>query len=432
MNAVFARYMKITAGVHVDEIKAVWVSFSFAFFLMTSYYILRPMRDAMSSDWTDAEVSSLFTMTFLASILVTAVYGVACSRMKLSVLLPGVYIFFSATFFGFYVSFSGFPGVVVMDKFFYVWVSVFSLFQVSVFWSFMADVFTRQQASRLFGFIAAGSSVGALAGPALALFLIEPLGKTSLILLSALLLLIPVFAIMYLGNVSADKTKNDDTWIYEDRTVKLGGNPLSGFIGFIKDPYLLGIGFFLFLFTIISTLVYFELKNLLSGLDLQFRTQIWSGMDLAVNTTSLLISFFVTGRLARKMGLAWMLALVPVFIAMGLLVVAMAPMLWVVVVMQCVRRAGDYSITRPGREMLFTIVDREQRFKAKSVIDNVVYRGGDTVAAWGFTGMTQWFGLGLSGVAGVGVGIALLWAMMGVYLGKRYDRAGADAIAAGL
>ena len=417
-----ARIMKGASSIESNEIKAVWLSFFFAFTLMASYYILRPIRDAMSSDWTDAELSTLFTVTFFFSILVVSVYGAACSRIRLGRLLPGIYAFFSASFIAFYAAFQGMPDAGIVGKAYYVWISVFSLFQVSVFWTFMADIFTKQQAPRLFGFIAAGSSIGALAGPAIALLLVEPLGKSNLVLISAVLLLAPIPIIGWLEKLKHSELHNNGLSVEKDYGQKLGGNPFSGFVEFITNPYLLGIGLFLFLYTSISTFVYFELKNLMVDLDSDTRTQIWSGMDLAVNMLSIGTAMFVTGRLTTRFGLAWTLALVPVVIVAGLFVVAMAPMLWVVVGLQCVRRAGNYSITRPGREMLFTVVDRETRFKAKSVIDNVVYRGGDVVAAWGFTALTQGLGLGLGAVAGVGGFIAAIWALVARYLGRHYEQ----------
>jgi len=419
---IFSRIMKGASNIEPNEIKSVWLSFFFVFTLMASYFILRPMRDAMSSDWTDAELSTLFTATFVFSIIIVSAYGAACSRVRLGRLLPGIYVFFSASFFAFYAAFQAMPDVSIIGKAYYVWITIFGLFQVSVFWTFMADIFSKQQAPRLFAFIAAGSSIGALAGPAITLILIDPLGKSNLVLISAVLLLVPIPIIGWLEKLKHSELHNDDVSVEKDYGQTLGGNPFSGFVEFVKSPYLLGIGLFLFLYTSVNTFIYFQLKNLMEGLDFATRTQIWSGMDIAVNLLTIGTAMFVTGRLTTKFGLAWTLALVPIAIVAGLFVVAMAPMLWVVVGLQVVRRAGNYAITRPGREMLFTVVDRETRFKAKSVIDNVVYRGGDVVAAWGFTGLTQGLGLGLGPVAAVGAGIAAIWVMVARYLGRRYEQ----------
>ena len=419
---IFARLFKAVSKVETNEIKAVFLSFAFAFTLMASYYVLRPMRDAMASDWSDAELSTLFTITFLFSFIAVALYGAACSRIKVGRLVPGVYGLFALSFFGFYVAIQASPGVTIIGKVFYIWISIFSLFHVSVFWSFMADIFNKEQARRLFGFIASGSSIGALIGPLLALVLVGNVGKGNLLLISTVLLLLPIIIIGWLERLKHTELHNQELNAEQDYQQTLGSNPLAGFMLFVKNPYLLGIGIFILLYTAISTFVYFELKNLMVGLDESTRTQIWAGMDLAVNILTIGTAMFFTSRLATRFGLAVTLALVPVIIGAGLLVVAMAPMIWVVVGLQIVRRAGNYGITRPGREMLFTAVDRESRFKAKSVIDIVVYRGGDMITAWAFTGLTQGLGLGLGAVAFVGMLIAGVWAFVGSSLGRTYDQ----------
>jgi AAA family ATP:ADP antiporter len=202
----------------------------------------------------------------------------------------------------------------------------------------------------------------------------------------------------------------------------LGGNPLSGFKLFLQNPFLLGIGLFLFLYTGIGSFVYFELKNMMADYSKAERTEIWALMDLATNTLTIVAGLFVTSRLATRFGLGITLAIVPIIVLGGLLSVAMVPALTIVVALQIVRRGGNYAITRPAREMLFTHVDQETRFKAKQVIDVVVYRGGDVFWGWAFTGLTQVIGLGIAGIALVGGMIAAAWAAVGLYLGRRADR----------
>jgi AAA family ATP:ADP antiporter len=418
---IFARFIKAASKVEANEIKAVFLSFSFTFTLMASYYILRPIRDALSSNWSDAELSTLFTGTFIVSCIAVTLYGGACSRIKIGRLVPGVYGFFALSFLAFYVAIQLSLSVSVLSKVFYIWVSIFSLFHISVFWSFMADIFNQEQARRLFGFIASGSSIGALIGPLIALVLVESVGKGNLLLISTALLLVPMIIIGWLERLKHTELHNQELNAEQDYQQTLGSNPLAGFMLFVKNPYLLGIGIFILLYTAISTFVYFELKNLMAGLDESTRTQLWAGMDLVVNILTIGTAMFCTSRLASRFGLAVTLALVPVIIGVGLLVVAMAPIIWIVLSLQIVRRAGNYGITRPGREMLFTAVDRESRFKAKSVIDIVVYRGGDMITAWAFTGLTQGLGLGLGAVAFVGMLIAGVWALVGRSLGRTYD-----------
>jgi len=413
--------MRSASKIEPNELRAVLLSFGFVFTLMAAYYILRPVRDAMASDWTDAELSTLFTATFIFSIAAVFLYGAAASRVKFRWLVPGVYGFFAVSFVAFYLAVQVSSNGVLIDKAFYVWVSVFSLFQISVFWSLMADVFSKEQAPRLFAFIAVGASTGALVGPLIPL-LFAGIGPANLMLIAAALLLVPLPLIGVLERVKISELHNEAVHVDLTEQQAIGGNPFAGFQLFLKSPYLLGIGLFIFLYTGISTFVYFEIKNLLAGVDETLRTQIWAGMDWAVNFLAIGTAMFATGRIATRFGLAVTLALVPVVIVAGLLVVAMAPMIWVVVALQVVRRAGNYAVTRPGREMLYTVVDRETRFKAKPFIDIVVYRGGDMVTAWVFTGLTQGLGLGLGAVAGIGAMIASVWAGVGAYLGRSYQR----------
>lgn len=420
MNTI-NKLIRGATSIEPHEVKAALASFGFILILMASYYILRPIRDALSSNWTDAELSTLWTGTFFFSLIAVAVYGWACSKVPFRRLVPFIYGFFALSFFLFYFGVQSTSDADFVDKAFYVWVALFALFHVSVFWSLMADIFNKEQAPRLFGFIAAGSSVGAIFGPGIAVAAVPFVGADNLMLVSAVLLLLPIPLFSYLERLKTTELNNPDATVAPGAKQAIGGNPFAGFSLFIKNPYLLGIGLFILLYTAISTFVYFELKNLMTGIDEDARVQVWAGMDLAVNILAIGTAIFATGRLASRFGMAVTLTLVPVVIVAGLLVVAFNPMLWVVVGLQIVRRAGNYAITRPAREMLFTAVDRETRFKAKSVIDVVVYRGGDMVTAWAFTGLTQGLGLGLGAVAAIGAGIAALWAATGAMLGRKYD-----------
>ncbi len=418
----FTRFLKFASKIEPNEVKAVLWSFLFIFTLMASWYILRPIRDAMSSDWSDAELSTLYTGTFVFSVIAVAIYGAACARIKLGYVVPGVYAVFAVSFVAFFVLTRAGLDVVLLNKAFYVWVSVFSLFQVSVFWSLMADVFNKEQATRTFGFISAGASIGAIVGPTIALLTATAVARESLVLISALLLLIPMVVIGLLERLKHGDLSNNAAIASADYEQTVGANPFAGFTLFVKDPYLLYIGIFILLYTAISTFVYFEIKNLLAPLDEGTRRAIWAGMDLAVNIVTIATAMFLTGRIATRFGITTVLMMVPVLVFGGLLVLSVLPLLSVVVGLQVVRRAGNYAVTRPGREMLFTAVDRERRFKAKSVIDIVVYRGGDALSGWAFTGLTQGLGLGLGAVAAVGAGLAFVWILVGRHLGVNYQR----------
>ena len=375
----------------------------------------------MASDWTDAEVSWLWTLNFFISTAVVALYGVAVSRFRFQLLVPTVYGFFALTFVVFYVFASSSVDRNLIDKSFYVWVSVFSLLHISVFWSFMSDLFNKEQAGRLFGIIAAGASIGGLIGPAIPSFFSESLGTDNLMLIASGMLLLPIPIIFYLQSLKSLQLHNEDL-ILEEAPSRIGGNPFAGFKLFFSNPYLLAIALFIFLYTGISSFIYFELKNLLADFSRSERAAVWAQMDLAVNTLSIATGLFATGRIMSKFGMPVTIAMVPVLICIGLIVIAISPVIAVVVGLQILRRAGNYAVTRPAREMLFTRVDRETRFKAKPVIDIVAYRGGDTVMAWLFTGLTQGLGLGLASVAVVGAGIAALWTLVALYLGRWFER----------
>jgi AAA family ATP:ADP antiporter len=289
----------------------------------------------------------------------------------------------------------------------------------------MSDIYNRRQAPRLFAFIAAGSSIGAITGPAITAFFAEALGTYNLMLLAATMLLIPIPIIAALNRLKVSALGNADVEADLSEQVRIGKNPFAGFMLFFRSPFLFGIGLFIFLYVSMGTFVYFGLKNLMDVYDDSTRERIWALIDLTVNTLSIVTAIFITGRLATRLGMSKTLALVPSVLVIGFLFIAMAPILVVVVGLEITRRAGNYAITRPGREMLFTIVNREMRFKAKPVIDIVVYRGGDMVWAWTFTVLTTVVGLGMAGVAWVGAGIALVWALVGASLGRTYDRSGA-------
>jgi len=416
-------FLKTASKVKEKEVKAVIFSFLFVVVLMSAYYILRPVRDAMASDWTDAEVSWLWTLNFFISTAIVALYGAMVSKFRFRLLVPTMYGIFAISFIIFYALGSVFEDRTVIDKSFYVWVSVFSLFHISVFWTFMSELFSKEQAGRLFGIIAVGASVGGLIGPSITAFFSVFLGIDNLMLIASMMLFILIPIIFYLQSLKAKELNNEALDIPVSNQ-SIGGNPLAGFKIFFSNPYLLSIGLFIFLYTGISSFVYFELKNLLSDFSRPERSVIWAQMDLAVNILAISTGLFATSRIVTKFGMPITIAMVPIMICIGLLVLAISPLLGVVVVLQIIRRAGNYAVTRPAREMLFTLVNQETRFKAKPVIDIVAYRGGDMLTAWLFTGLTQGLGLGLAAVAAVGAGIASLWALVGIYLGKWFERDG--------
>lgn len=418
IHRLINRLIKVTP----QELPAAALSFTFAFMLMAAYYVLRPVRDAMSSDWSDAELSWLWTLNFFISAAAVLLYGLVVSRVELKRLVPGIYIFFSASFLLFYLATRWLDDTGFIDKSFYVWVSFFALFHISVFWSFMSDIYSKAQSLRLFGLFGAGASIGAVAGPSLPVLLGESIGVYNLLLIAALMLLFIIPIIFYLEKTRARLPAGPDNRSASASLQSIGGDFFGGFIDFLSHRFLLGIGLFILLYTMMSTFVYFELKNVMVEYDRATRSQYWGMMDLVVNSLAIVTALFATSRLATRFGLAVTLALVPVLMVFGWLAVAIAPGLAILIALQIIRRAGNYAITRPGREMLFTGVERETRFKTKPVIDIVVYRGGDVVAGWTYTGLAQGVGLGLGAIAIIAALIALLWTLVAIFLGNRYQK----------
>lgn len=416
------RLVKTATKVEQNELKATLLSFLFVFSIMVAYFILRPVRDALSSDWTDEQLSWLWTSTFFFSAIAVSVYGAVISHLRFKVIVPGVYIFFSLSFVGFYVAGVTLGENDLVNRVYYVWASVFGLFHLSVFWTFMSGLYNKEQSKRLFSVIGFGATAGAIVGPAFVTLFADQFGSLNMLFVSAALLLVPIPIIGKLDELRISELGNPDAQADLVRGGKLGVNPFSGFARFVSNRYLLWIGLFILLYVMMNTFLYYEIRKALADLDREQRAQIWASIDLAVNLLAAVTALFATGRLATKFGMARTLALVPVVMAVGWAVVAISPAAMTVILVQVVRRAGNYSITRPGREMLFTLVDNETRFKAKPVIDTVVYRGGDVATAWFYTTIVSVFGLGLAGVAIVGAFFATLWAGVGAYLGGRFER----------
>ncbi|VAW83034.1 transporter, putative [hydrothermal vent metagenome] len=416
INTCFQKPLSIAPG----ESKATLASFLFVLILMASYFILRPVRDAMASDWSDLEVSFLWNINFFVSTGIVALYGYAVSKLKFRNVVPIIYTFFASSFIIFYFVVSLVADRQIVDKIFYLWVSVFSLFHVSVFWSFMADIFSRAQAKRLFPFIAAGASTGALIGPIIPAMFATTLGVETLMLVASCGLMLVIPLIFYIYQQKTTSLGNTSLNINHQQKI-IGGNWWSGFRTLVRNPYFFSIGIFILLYVFIGSFIYFAQKNLLAEYSRVERIQILGSIDWLVNLLTFGLAFFATGRIIKKFGMPITLAMVPLFVLACLIILAFAPLISIVLALQVARRAGSYAITRPAREMLFTEVSEEERYKAKPVVDIVVYRGGDAVSGTLFAILTDGIGFGLAAVAVVGAGIAGVWTFVAIRLGRRYE-----------
>lgn len=425
-NNPISRFVTAATRIEPHEVRATLLSFVFVFVLMTAYSILKPVRDALGADWGAVGLSVAWTANFVLSVIAVSLYGAALSAIRFRAVVPGVYGFFAFTFLALYVVTVSVAEPVLFNKIFYVWVSVFSLFHLSVFWSFMSDLFDKTQAPRLFGFIAAGTSLGAIVGPLATALLVDVIGTNALMLVSATLLLIPIPMIIILERLRGTDLGNGNVHADVSKQAAIGTNPFAGFSILFSDRFLLTIGAFILLYVTINTFVYFELQDLTKAYGINTRTKIWSWIDLATNGLTLLTAVFVTSRIVTKLGMQTALSLMPGLITVGVLALVAAPALIPLAIFQVLRRIGNYAVTRPSREMLFTLVDRETRFKAKPVIDIVLYRGGDMLTAWMFTLLATGLGFGLAGIAVVISGIAAIWTMVALHLGRSYERMAAD------
>jgi AAA family ATP:ADP antiporter len=420
MDLAHSALRRIVRAGHGEIGVSLW-SFAGFFCLLCGYYVLRPLRDEMGVQGGVENLPWLFSATFAAMLAVVPAFGFAASRLPRRRLVPWVYFFFIANLLVFYALFStGFAPPAVARAFF-VWVSVFNLFVVSLFWSLMADLFRPEQAARLFGFISAGGSCGALAGPTLTALLAVPLGTANLLLVSGFFLASALFCVRALVRRSeARDGPGVDATVAAD---SIGGTTWSGIAEILRSPYLLGIVVYVLLYTVLFGFAYLELARLVAAAyhESAQRTALFARVDLVVNVLTLLGQLFLVARLVEKLGVGVALALLPALGLAGFAAIALVPMLATLIVFQVLRRAADYAVARPAREMLFTVLTREAKYKSKNFIDTVVFRGGDTASGWVYAAL-KGLGLSLAGLAAVAIPGALLWLAVGLWLGRQHAR----------
>jgi AAA family ATP:ADP antiporter len=425
-----SRMLRQIAGVEHHEIKVALTAFIYFFLLMTSYFILRPLRDTMGTIYGVAHLQELFTGTFLLSLVVAPIFAGLASRIRLATFLPWIYGFIAITLIVFYLLFSAVTNDRWIAAAFYVWVSTFNLLTISVFWSLMADIFSSDQAKRLFGFIAAGGTVGTICAPAFTILFVRALGTNNLLLISAAGFAITGFLVRLMEREQRRLVVVDEDAQKTSLDHRLGGNPFDGFTLLFKSRYLLMIALFLLLMTWISTVIYFQLGDLISKnfVSRVARTQAYASIDLATNSIAVLIQLFGTGRFIRRFGVTTGLLLNPVIMVVAFLAVIFSPVLMVLASIQVVRRFSEYAIAKPSRDMLFTAVDQQAKYKAKNVIDTVVYRFGDLTSAWLSAAVLPY---GVVGLAVFGVVISAVWFPIAYLLGRYFERAQADNIVTG-
>jgi AAA family ATP:ADP antiporter len=419
LNRSLHRLLARLVNVQPHEITAMLFGFAYFFCLLCGYYLLRPLRDAMGLHGGAGQLQWLFTATFLSMLLLVPIFGAVATRWPPRRFIPLVYRFFALNILGFAVLFAMGTQEVVVGRVFFVWISVFNLFVISIFWSVMADHFNHDQGRRLFGFIAAGGTAGALAGPALTASLVMTLGPAALSVLAAILLELAVQCFLCLTRTT---TRGQDS--PDDRfNLGIGGGIFAGVALILRDRYLLGIVSYLLLHTFASTFLYFEQGRIVADRlpDTASRAQFFALVDFAVSCLAIVLQMAVTGRFLHRFGVTSALVLLPVISLVAIAGIAVWPGLVMLASAQGIRRAIDFAIVRPAREVLFTVVSRAAKYKAKSVIETVVYRGGDAVSGWIFAGLAG-IGIGFFGVAAVFAPVAAVWTGLAVRLGILQDR----------
>jgi len=399
-----------------ERAAALW-SFAYFFTLLAGYYVLRPLRDQMGIAGGVRALPWLFTATFVALLAAQPLYGILVAKLPRARFIPLVYHFFVANLALFWLFLTLGIETVLVARIFFIWVSVFNLFAVAVFWSFMADVFSSEQGKRLFGFIGAGGTAGALLGPLITIALSVPLGPVNLLIAAMLLLELAVFCAYRLER-SAEAHSGP-----RHEEARLGGGAFAALLELIRSPYLFGVAAWVSLMSFGATILYFSQAQIVADTvhGAAAQTQIFAGIDLAVGLLSLATQVFATGRLLKRFGTGAAAGALPAVYVVGFAALALAPGLAVVLVFQVVQRWMNFAIANPARQLFFTVVAREEKYKAKNLIDVVIYRGSDALYGWVFDSL-QLLGLKLGAVALCALPVAAGWMALSAALGRNQER----------
>ena len=418
MTAILQRFFNVRAG----EVAPILTAGLYFFCVLTSLQVLRPARDAIGMEGGLDSIRWLFIGTALVTLAVNPAFGWLVSRFRRLVFITATYAFFALSLVGFYALIALAPDAVgnVSGRVFYVWFSVFNLFSTMVFWALMADRFSLEQSKRIFGIIAVGGTLGAIFGPWLASQLAGTLGTAAMLLVAAVFLGLAVVAAWAVAWLQPEVAKGNPASV--DRVV-IGGGAWGGIGAVFRSPYLLGISSYVLLMTVIGTFLYFTRLAMVAAAadETDARTAIFANIDLLTQTVTLVLQTIVTGHIMKRFGVSVALILLPIVVSFGFIGLAMAASFAVLILFEASFRAVQRAITRPARETLFTVVTREEKYKSKAFTDTFVYRGGDVVGAWTEGGLRA-LGLGLVGLASVAIPLAVVWAGLGLWLGRQQTR----------
>jgi len=403
-----------------DEVRALWLGFVFNFMVLGGYYVIRPIRDEIGASSGVENLPWMFTATLVAMLVANALFSALVAGMSRRKFIPIAYRFFIANL----VIFSVLMRILTpaqqawLGRTFFVWLSVANLFVVTVFWAFMTDLFSNEQGKRLFGFISIGGSLGAIIGGSITAWLVKPIGAANLLLVSGVMFEVAAQSVRFFP---ADFARGQQT--SQDRRAEdaaIGGSLWSGITHIFRSPYLFGLFAFIIFYSTTSTWAYFQQSDLAGHgfADRAARTTFFANLDRSVNTLTLLGQLFLTGRLLKWLGVTPTLIIMPALSLIGFVFIGVSPLLAVLAVFQVLRRAATFAFMRPAREVLFTVLRREDKYKAKSVIDTFAYRVGDQLGAWSYRGLNA-FGFGLRGISFITIPIIAAWLALSVWLGHK-------------
>ncbi len=414
MNRLFAKIVDVKP----NEIRALWLSFVFFFVVLAGYYVIRPIRDNIGANNFE-NLWWMFTVVLITMIAANALFSAIVSRMSRRRFIPIAYRFFiiNLIIFFFLMRMAP-PGKQPwVDGCFFVWVSVFNLFATTVFWSFMTDLFTTEQGKRLFGFIAVGGSLGGILGPIITASLVHHVSTDVLLLICAAMLEVAAQSVRFFPAEFRTQDPHGESAVAEK---PIGGGIWEGITHICRSPYLFGLFLFILLYTLTSTWTYFQQAELtkVGFTDRAARTAFFAKLDFSVNTLTLFLQVFLTGRLIKFLGVTVTLLFMPVLSLFGFAAMGIAPVIAMLATFQVARRASTFAFMRPAREVLFIVLRREDKYKAKSFIDTFGYRCGDQLGAWSYKGLQE-LGLGLSAISFIAVPVVAGWCALGVWLGRK-------------
>jgi ATP:ADP antiporter, AAA family len=421
MKKLFAKIVDVKP----NELRALLLGFLFHFLILTGYYIMRPIRDSIAAGNRLETLPWMFTATLVAMLIANALFAAVVARMPRRKFIPLAYGFFIFNLALFFVLMRTCPPSqqVWIGRALYVWVSVFNLFNTAIFWAFMTDLFTNEQGKRLFGFIAVGGSLGGVLGPFITARYVQNVGPANLLMVAALMFLAAGFLVRFFPSNFTHENKP----VQEQQEEPIGGSIWSGITHIAGSPYLLGLAASMLLYTTTSTWAYFQQSDLTRAAlkDSAARTVFLAHLDIWVNSITVIIQIFLTGRLLKWFGVGFTLVAMPFVSMIGFGAMGIAPSLSLLAFFQVARRVAAYALMRPSREILFTVLRREDKYKVKSVTDTLGYRSGDQIGAWSYDGLHA-LGLDLAKISFVAVPVVAGWCGLSLWLARK-QRAIADA-----